>query len=63
LSKCQVGNPNVETRNPKQIRNGQIQNPKLTQQPGRGFLRFGFGIFELWICFGFSASDFGFWHR
>jgi hypothetical protein len=61
----QAGNTNVESRNPKQIQKGQkgqIQNPKLTQQPGRGFQRLGFGCFELWICFGFGASDFGFWN-
>jgi hypothetical protein len=46
-------NPNLETRNPKQIRNPNIEKHGKIG----GCLVF---LFDIRICFGFRASDFGF---
>jgi hypothetical protein len=48
------GNSNIETRNPKQAEITEIPNSK----PGER--RFEHSAFDIWICFGFRNSDFGF---
>jgi hypothetical protein len=61
-------NPNIEYRNPKQIRNPNSQMPETGKQrmtPGvraqkAGIECFGIRILIIGPCFGFRASDLGF---
>jgi len=50
-------NPNIEYRNPKQIRNSKFEFSKL-QLPPQSFSCFEFLSFEFVSSFGFLISDF-----